>query len=381
VSDQEVIRILLLAKGLGPGGAERLLVEQTAARSADIEYEVAYLLPWKNHLVPEIEALGVPTHCLGVRTEADPRWAARLEHRLRSGGFDVVHAHAPLSAAVARVQARLRRHRLPFVYTEHNRWPSYHWATRAANRATYRLNDAVFAVSEDVRDSVAPRLRGRVEVLVHGVDLGRVRRHLEDRAKTRADLGVRDEELLVVTVANYREHKGYPFLLLAAAALRESGAPIRFAVVGQGQLQHEVEALHAELGLDETVQLLGYQPDAVRFIAAADVFCLASLHEGLPVSVMESLACGVPVVATAVGGLPQAVTNDVDGLLVEPGDAEALAAALRSMLDGTRRARMARAALKAGERFSSRHAVERIERTYRRLITRQGASASESTAS
>lgn len=358
------MRVLLLTKGLGPGGAERLIVEQVAARGADVEYDVAYLLPWKQHLVPEIEAFGAQTHCLDVRSDADPRWIRGLERLLRNG-YDVVHAHAPLSASVARVQARLRRHRPAFVYTEHNRWPSYHWATRYANQATYRLNDAVFAVSDDVRDSVPARLRTHVEVLVHGIDLERVRAHAGDRSMVRAELGVADDELLVVTVANYREHKGYPHLLHAAAIVRDSGAPIRFAIVGQGQLHAEVEALHADLDLADTVQLLGYRPDAVRVIAAGDVFCLASLHEGLPVAVMEAQALGCPVVATAVGGMRQAVTDGVDGLLVPPADAPALATALRRMLDPVLRRRLVAGATAAGDRFASRNAAARIEETYR----------------
>jgi glycosyltransferase involved in cell wall biosynthesis len=367
VSDPGVVRVLLLTKGLGPGGAERLLVEQTAARSDDVEYEVAYLLPWKDHLVPELEALGARTHCLGVRGEADPRWLVRLERLLHEPGFDVVHAHAPLSAAAARLQVRARREPPVFVYTEHNRWPSYHSITRVANRVTYCLNDAVFAVSDDVRDSITRNPRRSVEVLVHGIDLERVRASLGDRSAVRAELGVRDGEVLVVTVANYREQKGYPYLLRAAAQLRDDGISIRFAIVGQGQLQHEVERLRRELHLDDRVQLLGYRVDAVRVIAAADVFALASLYEGLPVSVMEAQALGVPVVATAVGGLREAITDGENGLLVPPGDPAVLARALRSTLDPELRAHLAEGARRRGDDFSSRHAVARLEGEYQRL--------------
>jgi glycosyltransferase involved in cell wall biosynthesis len=256
---------------------------------------------------------------------------------------------------------------VPFAYTEHNRWPSYHPVTRLANHATYRLNDAVFAVSEDVRDSVVSALRHRVEVLVHGIDLRRVRAHAAERTAAREELGIRDNELLVVTVANYREHKGYRYLLRAAAQLRDEGAPIRFVVVGQGQLEAEIKALHEELDLGSSMQLLGYRSDAVRVIAAADLFALASLHEGLPVSVMEAQALGVPVVATRVGGLTQAVTDGVDGVLVKPADPAALAEAVSSLLDDGFRARLAVNARAAGERFSSQHAVERLEREYRTL--------------
>src|SRR4029079_9211868 len=138
------------------------------------------------------------------------------------------------------------------------------------------------------------------------------------------------------------------------------GAPIRFAVVGQGQREDDVKQLHSELHLDGTMVLLGYLPDAVRVTAAADVFALASLHEGLPVAVMEAQALGVPVVATAVGGLAEAVMNDVDRPLVPPRDPRALATALRTMLDPVLRARLAAGARVGGERYASRVAVERL---------------------
>src|SRR4051794_11578828 len=119
------MRVLWLTKGLGPGGAERLLVEQAHAHRhiEGFEFDAAYLLPWKDHLVPELEELGVRTHCLGVKTEADPRWLFRLRSLMRRRGYDVIHAHSPLSASFERVMNRTLQRRAAFVYTEHNRWP------------------------------------------------------------------------------------------------------------------------------------------------------------------------------------------------------------------------------------------------------------------
>ena len=151
------LRVCWLTKGLGPGGAERLLVEHAAAGDRDrFEYSAAYLLPWKQHLVGELEDLGVATHCLGVHTEADPRWVVRLAALLRSEHVDVVHAHSPVSASVARVLVRSGFRSTAFVYTEHNRWQSHHRVTRWANEATFGLDDAVLAVSADVAASMSP---------------------------------------------------------------------------------------------------------------------------------------------------------------------------------------------------------------------------------
>ncbi len=363
------IRVLWLVKGLGPGGAERLLVEHAASRDRDaFEYEIAYVLDWKQHLVPELEAIGVRTHCLGVRSETDPRWPVRLAHLLRSGDHEVVHAHSPLVASVARLELRTlpRRRRPAMVYTEHNRWPSYRAATRIANELTYALDDAQFAVSEDVRSSISARHRHGIEVLVHGIDVDRVRRDAA-RDDVRAELGIEPGTRLAVTVANLRASKNYPGLLAAARVVADRGVPVRFVAAGQGPLQEEIAALHGSSGLGDRFQLLGYRDDTTRLIAAADVFVLASRHEGLPVTVMEALTLGVPVVAPAVGGLPEVVTTDDNGILCAPGSDDALADAVERALQPDVHARLVEGARRTGDRFSNAHAVARVEDTYRRL--------------
>jgi glycosyltransferase involved in cell wall biosynthesis len=334
-------------------------------------YEAAYLLDWKQHLVSELEALGVQTHSLEVRSELDPRWVARLVRLLRRERFDVVHAHSPVVASIARLVVRAfpRSSRPAFVYTEHNRWPSYKTTTRLANHATFALDDADFAVSNDVRDSVAARYRPRVEVVFHGVDVARVRAELAHRDAVRRELGVSPGQSLAVTVANLRPGKNYPGLLAAAQLVVERGSKVRFAAAGQGQLEAEVRALHAASGLGERFQLLGYRDDATRLIAAADVFVLASHHEGLPVTVMEALTLGVPVVAPAVGGLPEVVTSGENGILVEPGSPPALADAIERALDPAVRVALVEGALRTGARFSSAEAIRRIDGTYRRVVT------------
>jgi glycosyltransferase involved in cell wall biosynthesis len=366
------VRVLWLVKGLGPGGAERLLVEHARAADRDrFSYEVAYVLDGKQHLVAELEGLGVRTHRLGVRSELDPRWTARLGSLLRRERYDVVHAPSPVVAWVARLEVRAlpRAHRPAFVYTEHNRWPSYRVETRYANQLTFGLNDKVFAVSDDVRDSVSNRYRPDVEVLVHGVNIARVRSFLTEREATRRELGVGPGEWLAVTVANLRAGKNYRGLIDAATIVIDRGVPVRFATAGQGQLHDEICALHQKSGLGERFALLGYRDDATRLIAAADVFVLASHHEGLPVTVMEALTLGVPVVAPAVGGLPEVVIDGKNGLLVTPGSPTALADAIGRALDPTVHARLAAGAGQTGDQFSSVHAVARIEQSYEALTS------------
>jgi glycosyltransferase involved in cell wall biosynthesis len=139
--------------------------------------------------------------------------------------------------------------------------------------------------------------------------------------------------------------------------------------VGQGPLEEEMRALHAKLGLGDRVLLLGRRDDAVQVLAACDVFTMASDNEGLPVALMEALALGLPVAATAVGGIPGAVTDGVEGILVPPKDPEALADAIATITaDTALRMAMSDAARRAGERYDIRIAARHIEQLYRALV-------------
>lgn len=365
------IRVLWLIKGLGPGGAEQLLATAAGVRDRDqFVYEVAYLLPWKDHLVPRLRGFDVPVHCLGVRDERNVTWAVALRRLLAATPFDVVHLHSPYVAGIARlvVQTLPAAKRPALVSTEHNIWSSFPAPTRLLNAWTGGLDDVRLAVSEDVRASMASRLRPSVEVIAHGVDREAVRAALDTREEMRRSLDVRPGEVVVGTVGNYRPQKAYPDLLAAARRVRDGGHPVRFVAVGQGPQEAQIKRLHAEMGLEGTFQLLGYRTDAVEVMAGCDVFTLASEHEGLPVALMEALVLGLPVVATDVGGIPEAVTDGVEGLLVPPGRPELLAERLAELAaDAEQRQRMGKAASVRGRQFDIRRAVRRTEEHYDQL--------------
>lgn len=370
------LRVLHAVKGLGPGGAERLLCAAAAARDRDVfDYEVAYVLPWKDHVVPELTSSGVAVHCVGrgtgrVRPVLDPTWAARLRALLRSRRYDVVHVHSPMVAGVVRpVVWSLGRQRPKLVSTEHNGWNTYSWPTRLVNSATYGLDDAHFAVSEPVRASVSSRHRDDVTVAVHGVRVDDVRAMRAERTAMRYELGLADDDIVVGTVANYIAQKAYPNLFAAAKIALDANPRLRFVAVGQGQLKAEIEAEHASYRFGDRFLLLGYRPDAVRVLAGCDIFTLASHFEGLPVALMEALALGLPVAVTAVGGIPDAVMDGTEGLLVPPGEPDRLAAAVLQIAgDPHTREQMATAAYHRGSEFDISRAVRQVEAVYRQLV-------------
>src|SRR5262245_51358217 len=182
-------RVLWLIKGLGPGGAAHLLVAAAARHDQGaFAFECDYLLPWKDALVAELAARGVPSTCLDVRHEQDLRWAARLRRQLERERFDIVHAHSPYPAAIARLVVRsLPRARRPkLVYTTHNTWKSFKWPTRVLNGLTLPLDDADVVVSREAQASIWRRWRPRVEVVEHGVVLEEVQAQRAAREEVRA---------------------------------------------------------------------------------------------------------------------------------------------------------------------------------------------------
>jgi glycosyltransferase involved in cell wall biosynthesis len=367
----EPVRVLHVVKGLGPGGAERLLASMAEVADPEaVRYEVAYLLDQKQHLVPELEALGVGTHLLaGGRGMSDPRWPGRL--RALAGRFDVVHVHSPAVGAVARVALVVRKRRPVLVSTEHNVWSSHGRLTRAGNALTLPLDQQRWAVSEEVIESMWPRWRRATEVLVHGVPLDRVRGRRGERAGARARHGWSEDDVVVAIVANLRANKDYPTLFRAAAEAIAAEPRLRFVSVGQGPLEAELRAALDAEDLGERFTMLGYHPDPLAVLAGADVFTLSSVHEGLPISLLEAMAVGLPPVVTRVGGNAEVVTDGVDGLLVEPRQPLALADAYVALArDPRRRASLGAAAARRVDDFDIVRTARIVEARYRELVGR-----------
>jgi teichuronic acid biosynthesis glycosyltransferase TuaC len=206
--------------------------------------------------------------------------------------------------------------------------------TRRLVKATLREADFVVAKSGQLREEVlrlgaAP---GKVAAIRNGCD-GTVF-HPGDRAAARRALGVGQGTRLIVFTGRLVAVKGVQELIAALGQLRGAGQPVELALIGDGPLEASLRRRCEKEGLAGAVRFLGAlsQREVARWLTAADVFCLPSYSEGCPNVVLEALACGRPVVATQVGGVPE-ITSPRCAILVPPADAGALAAALRRALD------------------------------------------------
>lgn len=370
--DNGRVRCLWLTKGLGRGGVERLLLDMIPlVDDTRFEVEVAYILPWKDNYRPAIEAHGTVVHCLGSSRSGDPRWVGRLRRLLRERDYGLIHTHAPVPAAAARVLAG--RHGSPvIIHTEHNMWDRYRTPTRLVNALTYHRNSAVIAVSATVAESVRPvpfRSSPDVSTIHHGTVLSSVRSWSdEERSRRRLELGLPRSAFVIANVGNFTTKKNH-LNLLRAMATNGSIATAHLALVGLGPLEDELREACRTLGIDDRVTFLGSRDDVFDLLPLFDLFAVSSRFEGFPIALVEAMATSLPCVATAVGGIPEIIEDGTNGLLVASDEPEALAAAISRMIDEPELAKQCGVAgRESAEGLDLRQAVEAMEALYERSL-------------
>ncbi len=321
-------------------------------------------------LLDEVRAEGLRVVALPLARSLSPvaQWRAfwALLALIRAERPDLVHAHMPISGFLARLAARVAR--VPRVaYTCHGflfNQPGPWWRRALALAIEWaggRLTDITLTVStEEAADARRLWIDRRAIAVGNGRDPARFHPDPTARARIRSELGIPDERPVVIIVSRLVRHKGHPELLAAMEAVPAA----ELWVVGDrlpSDHGQEIEALFDRSPLGPRLRLLGYRRDVPALLAAADVFALPSHFEGLPMSVIEAMLTGLPVVATAIRGPREQVVEGETGHLVPPMTVGPLAAALRALCaDPALRQRMGAAGrLRALTLYTERAVVER----------------------
>jgi glycosyltransferase involved in cell wall biosynthesis len=359
------LRIVLALESSGPGGAENMvlrLAEALRFRGED-PIVASFRSGW---MTERAEALGLPTWIVPQRPGIDLRWVFRFARRLRRERVDILHSHEFCMNAFGGAAALLAR--TVSVATIHGP----HWVIDRPRRALAywglrRLGMPVVAVSEDLAEFLVAGLklpRSRLEMIHNGIPLPAAVPEAEratGRARARFALGIPAGPPLLVAVGNLYPVKDHATLLRAAARLPTASV----AIAGRGDQEEPLRSLARELGLAERVHLLGLRDDVDTILTAADVFVQPSLSEGLPLAVLEAMGFGLPVVATRVGGVPEAVVDGNTGYLVPPSDPDALAAALSRVIESVDGGVSMGAS--GRERAAAEFSVERMTDAYEQL--------------
>jgi L-malate glycosyltransferase len=365
--------ICQLLHGLPIGGAE-VLATRLARQLGDRYRFVFVCLDELGTLGEQLRGEGFGVHVLGRRPGVDLLCPLRLAALFRRERVALVHAHhyTPFFYGVT---ARLLWRRAPVLFTEHGRHqPDYPRRKRImANRLLLERRDRVIAVGEAVRQALLHNEgipARRVGVIHNGIDLARFTARSEDRRAVRQELGIGPVDLLLLQVARLDPIKDHATALRTVARVAAQRPDVRLLIVGEGPQLHAIQEQMVQQQLSDRVRLLGLRTDVPRLLAAADVFLLTSTSEGIPLTVLEAMAAGVPVVSTAVGGVGEIIADGVTGLLAPPGDDAALADAVGRLAaqPDFRREMSRRGRERVETLFSETRMLDSYDRLYREML-------------
>lgn len=364
-------RVLYIAHTLAIGGAEELILNLMTHLPPDRWEPRVYCIESEGPIGREIRATGHPVTALGrVPGLRDPLAVIELVRTIRQARPHIAHTFLLTGNLYGRLAAILAR--VPVVIaTEVNIYANKHLRHVLAERLLARGTHAVVASAQAVKAHYVRQVAvepARVEVIYNAVDWAQLRT-TASRAELRRRLSLPEDALVAGVIARLTEQKGHVDLLEAVARTPGLG-DLFLVVVGDGPLRSVLEARAQALGLSSRVRFLGARRDLGDLLSAMDLFVLPSLWEGVPLALVLAMGAGLPVIAAAVGGIPEVVTDGATGVLVPPADGSALGLALaRLASDATGRACLGKAAREfVLPRFSVSGYVKTVTALYERLL-------------
>jgi len=348
------------------GGQGQVLLLMRELRALGVEQ---LLLAPPGPLLERARAAGLDTRPWGSRGEADAGAMARAWRALRAFAPDVAHLHSAHAHALGTWPARLAGAKAVVV----SRRVDFRVARNPFSRLKYALPvDRYLCISRGVQAAMAASgiPESRLALVPSGIDLAAVRAEAGvPAADLRALLSIPAGAEVVGTVASLAPHKNHALLLEAAPAILAARPAAHLVWFGEGGCRPALERRRRELGLETRVHMPGFRPDARVLLRQFDLFVLPSYLEGLCTSLLDAQAAGIPIVATAVGGVPEVVSDRVTGRLVARLDAGELAAAVTGALaDPAARTAWSAAASRSVEAFGCAHTAQRTLEEYRRLL-------------
>lgn len=359
------MKIIQVIPHLRPAGAEHMcvLLSELLAAQPETEVLVVSLYTEESLLTKQLRDRGIALLCLDKRPGPDWHIFWRLYKLFCRERPDIIHTHLYVPGYVVPA-ARLAGCRV-LIHTVHS------IADRETSRPLQSLMYLLYkwrwllpvALSPEIAESLSVRYllnTARIPLIANGIDLSRCRIKQEYQSQANG-------RLRFIHIGRFSKEKNHALLLRAFAAVKEQLECAELVLLGSGPLESELRELIREHGLEQSVSLPGFQAAVGDYLCGADVFVLPSAYEGLPLALMEAMACGLPVIASAVGGIPTLIQSEENGLLIRAEENE-LAAAMLRMQDEALRERLGRSARAA---VLAEYSGERMAEAYLKLYRRQ----------
>jgi glycosyltransferase involved in cell wall biosynthesis len=366
------IKVVQMVPLLSPGGAERVAVH--LARGLNRRRYETLVISFSGRvgcdLDDMLEEAGIEARYLGKHPGFDYRVYSRLHRVLKEYDPDVIHTH--LHVLRYALPSMLLMNCAAMVHTVHN-LAEREIEPRARLIQRYALTHGVkpIAVAEEVAASLESQYGiRRCRVISNCIPTDVYANPQTPRKEWRAKEGFKDSDILFVCVARFAPQKNHALLLKSFAAGPASDPRAHLVLVGEGELRADLEEQARTLNLEGKVHFLGLRSDIPDVLGATDVFVLSSDYEGNPLSALEALASGLPIVSTAAGGVPNLFEAGKEGFLVAPGDLHGLAESMNSLLKdpAARESMGAAAASRARKNFDVSNMVRAYEEVYEDLL-------------
>jgi len=375
VETNAAARILFLTDVLGGGTGNHMLSMMKHWDKSRWEVEILSRARLTARISPDVPVSYIPSDgWLNLYPIAQIRALGRIRKHIEERPPDIVHAYFFWSILFGRFlkwEGKVR------TLIENREDQGFNWGVHEYSwlRLTRGFPDRIICVSDAVKQTVIKRERvdeDRIVVVRNGVEALPDAR--AEAAETRKELGIGEDQLVVGMVANFnRSVKGVSLFLDAVPEIVQAVPTARFLLLGRGKEEKALRDKARAMGIDAYILFAGYRQDIHRYYAVMDVSALTSFSEGLSITLLESMRCGVPVIATRVGGNPEVVVEGGTGYLVPPGDVPAFASrTVKLLLDRGLRIRMGEEGRRRVERhFLLRDVASRYQEIYKGMLSRK----------
>lgn len=369
-------KVLHIVEDLKIGGLERVIAS-IVLRLDRAKYDLrVWCLVRGGEIAEELVEKGIGVKILGMHSYHNPLHILALSRLIRKENVHILHTHGYFGSTFGRLAAILARTPVIIAHA-HTTYYGFKKRNILIERFLSIFTDKIVCVSQAVNRFVV-EVEGISEkktcLIYNGVGKPRLFEGDSDSHVDRKSLGFGEKDLVVITIASLTPHKGHKVLIDAASIVAKRHENLRLLIVGDGPLRNKLEAYAKELQLSSKIVFTGQRKDIVSLLKLADFFVLSSTErEGLGIALIEAMAEGLPVIGTKLGGIPEVIEDNVNGLLVEPGSSYDLAAALEKLIGGKGiREKMGRMGRRIYEqRFTTTKMNQNVEALYGGIIKRR----------
>ncbi len=372
-----MIRIMHITNDMEIGGVQGKIVSLLKnLKRDDMQFYVATVAA-SGPLSRQLKDVGVQARyfpCIGRALFL--RWINlyqvwKLSRWIKELNIDIVRTHLFIGGFIGRIAALLVRAPI-IIHTEHNTYIWKRFYHIWIDKFLARFTKIIVSVSKEVKRFTIKQERIDEEKFVtiyNGIDLADF--NINEKGNFKEELKIPRDAVLVGSIGRLVSQKGFEYFLVAAKGVLKIIPYAYFIIIGDGPLRYRLKKVVESLGISSKVILTGYRRDIPRILRSLDIFVLSSLIEGLPNALMEAMACERPVIATKVGGVPELISQDENGLLVYPRDSQALCGAIVSLIKDRDKAGMLGEAAKRliTEKFGIDNMAKETEKLYRKIIT------------